>query len=56
MTLVLERTSADVDSREHADALAWKAENLYWAGRAGRGHLGHRRGLAAAERSGSDAP
>ena len=29
---VLELTRADVDSREHADALAWTAENHFWAG------------------------
>ena len=52
---VLELTRADIDSREHADALAWTAENLFWAGQLDQATAVIADAMAAAERSMSDA-
>ena len=52
---VLELTRADVDSREHADALAWTAENHFWAGQLDQATTVIADAMAAAERSRSDA-
>ena len=52
---VLELTRADVDSREHADALAWTAENHLWAGQLDEATSVIADAMAAAERSRSDA-
>ncbi len=50
----LELTSGHVDSREHAHALAYKAEILYWAGQLVEALALASDAIAAAERSGSD--
>ena len=52
---VLQLTRADVDSREHADALAWTAENLFWAAQPDGAATVVAEAMAAAERSRSDA-
>ncbi len=52
---VLRLTSAHADSRQHADALAWKAENHMWAGQQDEAIATAAEALAAARRSGSDA-
>ena len=52
---MLELTRADVDSREHADALAWTAENHFWAGQLDQATAVIADAMAAAERSRSDA-